>query len=61
MVPLLTQTKLFRSIMIEFWPVATTFPSESFFSSREKKTNRFEYVIPASGVTPELVAFMPTG
>jgi hypothetical protein len=41
-VPLLAQTKLFRSIMIEFWPVATTFPSESLFSSREKKTKRFE-------------------
>jgi hypothetical protein len=47
--------------MMEFWPVATTFPAASLSSSREKKTNKFEYVIPGSGVTPEFVTFMPAG
>jgi hypothetical protein len=41
-VPLAYQTKLFRPIVIEFWPVVTTFPAESLFSSREKNTKRFE-------------------
>src|SRR5260370_16245104 len=60
-VPLLTQTKLFRSIMIEFRPVATTFPSESLFSSPEKNKKRLEYLIPLSRLPPHLSPFLPPG
>src|SRR3954468_9163248 len=60
-VPRLTQTNVFRSIITAFDPVATTSPPGPFDSSRALKMNKFEYVSPEAGVTPALVAFMPTG
>ena len=39
---LVTQTKLFKSIMTEFWPVTTISPLGPCSSSREEKIKRFE-------------------